>query len=133
VKPAWAEQFEEGSLRPAPRPRAGGSANIGVGLARRDGRRCQGRHVDTRIEEDTPWWVGSRVPSPSSTTSTPRAACGSSRGPREDLFGRGTACAAIIRSLAPECELYGVRVLGERMTGKGQVFAAGLRWSIDQG
>lgn len=54
-------------------------------------------------------------------------------GPHEDLFGHGTACAAIIRSLAPECELYSVRVLGQRLTGKGTVFAAGLRWAIDHG
>ncbi len=32
--------------------------------------------------------------------------------PHRDLFGHGTACAGIIRSLAPECELYSVRVLG---------------------
>ena len=30
-----------------------------------------------------------------------------------DLFGHGTACAAIIRKLAPECEIHSVRVLAE--------------------
>ncbi|MFN2388369.1 MAG: S8 family serine peptidase [Actinomycetota bacterium] len=54
-------------------------------------------------------------------------------GPHEDLFGHGTACAAIVRRAAPEAELYSVRVLGERLTGKGIVFAAGLRWAIDNG
>jgi subtilisin len=54
-------------------------------------------------------------------------------GPHEDLFGHGTACAAVIRGLAPECEIYSVRVLGRRLTGKGLVFAAGLRWAIDAG
>ena len=54
-------------------------------------------------------------------------------GPHEDLFGHGTACAAIIRAIAPECELYSVRVLGERLTGKGFVFAAGVRWAIEHG
>src|ERR1051325_397145 len=38
--------------------------------------------------------------------------------PHEDLFGHGTAGAAIIRSLAPDCELYSVRVLDNRLTGK---------------
>jgi subtilisin family serine protease len=54
-------------------------------------------------------------------------------GPHEDLYGHGTACAGIIRSLAPECEIYSVRVLGSRLTGKGIVFAAGLRWAIAAG
>ena len=37
-----------------------------------------------------------------------------------DLYGHGNACAAIIRALAPEIELYSVRVLGERLTGKAR-------------
>jgi subtilisin family serine protease len=54
-------------------------------------------------------------------------------GPHEDLFGHGTACAGIIRRLAPDCRLHSVRVLGSRLTGKGLVFAAGLRWAIHAG
>jgi subtilisin family serine protease len=54
-------------------------------------------------------------------------------GPHKDLFGHGTACAGIIRSIAPECQIYSVRVLGRRLTGKGLVFAAGLQWAIDNG
>jgi len=49
-----------------------------------------------------------------------------------DLCGHGTACASIIRSLAPECELYSVRVLGERLTATGEAFIAGLRWAVEQ-
>jgi subtilisin family serine protease len=52
-------------------------------------------------------------------------------GPHEDLFGHGTACAALIRRTAPECRLHSVRVLGERLTGRGEVFAAGLRWAVE--
>ncbi len=54
-------------------------------------------------------------------------------GPHEDLYGHGTACADIVRRVAPEAELVSVRVLGERLTGKGQVFAEGLRWAIAHG
>jgi subtilisin family serine protease len=54
-------------------------------------------------------------------------------GPHEDLFGHGTACAGIIRRAAPDATLWSVRVLGSRLTGKGVVFAAGLRWAIAQG
>jgi subtilisin len=43
-----------------------------------------------------------------------------------DLCGHGTACAGIIRSLAPECELTSVRVLGAGYTGSAPVLLAGL-------
>ncbi|MBA3248964.1 MAG: S8 family serine peptidase [Geodermatophilaceae bacterium] len=54
-------------------------------------------------------------------------------GPHEDLFGHGTACAGIICRAAPECGLLSVRVLGARLSGKAQVFAAGLRWAVQSG
>src|SRR3954469_3672117 len=41
--------------------------------------------------------------------------------PHEDAIGHGTACAAIIRSIAPECELYSVRVIGQDGVGSGTV------------
>jgi subtilisin len=53
--------------------------------------------------------------------------------PHDDAFGHGTACAGIIRSIAPECELYSVRVLGPSLSTRGAVFVAGLRWTIENG
>jgi len=53
--------------------------------------------------------------------------------PHKDVFGHGTACAGIIRSLAPDCELYSVRVLGAMLTAKGPQFVAGLKWAIENG
>jgi subtilisin len=53
--------------------------------------------------------------------------------PHSDSFGHGTACAGIIRALAPECDIYSVKVLGFGLVGRGSVFAAGLRWAIDNG
>jgi subtilisin family serine protease len=50
-----------------------------------------------------------------------------------DLNGHGTACAGIVRSLAPEVELTSVRVLGADSTGSGDVLAAGLRWAVEEG
>ena len=50
-----------------------------------------------------------------------------------DLCGHGTACAVIVRSIAPECELFSVRVLGAGYTGSGPVLVAGLRYAIDNG
>jgi subtilisin len=49
-----------------------------------------------------------------------------------DLCGHGTACAGLIRSLAPDCELTSVRVLGAGYTGSGAVLLEGLRWAIEQ-
>jgi subtilisin family serine protease len=53
--------------------------------------------------------------------------------PHRDAYGHGTACAGIIRQLAPDCELVSIKVLGAGLMGKGPVFAAGLRWAIDHG
>ena len=50
-----------------------------------------------------------------------------------DLCGHGTACAGIIRSLAPKCELTSVRVLGAGYTGSAAVLLAGLEWAIAEG
>jgi subtilisin family serine protease len=50
-----------------------------------------------------------------------------------DLCGHGTACAGIIRSLAPDCEIHSVRVLGQGFTGSGPILLAGLRWAVEQG
>jgi subtilisin family serine protease len=38
-----------------------------------------------------------------------------------------------VRSLAPECELTSVRVLGAGYTGSGDVLLAGLRWAVEEG
>jgi subtilisin family serine protease len=49
-----------------------------------------------------------------------------------DLFGHGTACAAIIRGLAPDCEIHSVRVLGGELTGTGPILLHGLSWAVEQ-
>src|SRR3972149_3669292 len=38
-----------------------------------------------------------------------------------DVSGHGTACAGIVRALAPDCSLSSVRVLGASLTGAGAV------------
>ena len=50
-----------------------------------------------------------------------------------DVSGHGTACAGIVRSLAPECSISSVRVLGSSFTGSGAVLLAGLKWAIGEG
>ena len=50
-----------------------------------------------------------------------------------DLCGHSTACAGVIRGLAPDCEIYSARVLGAGYTGSGPVLLGGLRWAVEQG
>jgi subtilisin len=54
-------------------------------------------------------------------------------GPHEDLVGHGTACAAIIRSIAPDVEIFSVRVLGANLKGRGAMLLAGVEWAVDEG
>ena len=56
-------------------------------------------------------------------------------GPDElgDVCGHGTACAGIVRSLAPACRLHSVRVLGEGNTGSADLILGGLRYAIESG
>jgi subtilisin len=49
-----------------------------------------------------------------------------------DACGHGTACAGIIREVAPDCELTSLRVLGQSKTGSGSALLAGLRWAVGQ-
>ena len=50
-----------------------------------------------------------------------------------DVSGHGTACAGIVRALAPECSISSVRVLGSTFTGSGAILLGGLRYAVEQG
>ncbi len=50
-----------------------------------------------------------------------------------DLCGHGTACASVVRELAPEAEIHSVRVLGAGFSGTGRTLLAGLRYAVEQG
>jgi subtilisin family serine protease len=50
-----------------------------------------------------------------------------------DPAGHGTACAGVIRSLAPAVRLSSVRVLTDGKAGTGAALIAGLGWAIDEG
>jgi subtilisin family serine protease len=49
-----------------------------------------------------------------------------------DEAGHGTACAGIITSIAPDVELYSIKVLGANASGSGEMFLAGLDYAIKQ-
>jgi subtilisin len=48
-----------------------------------------------------------------------------------DKAGHGTACAGVIRSVAPAASLSSVRVLTNGKYGAGNALLAGLRWAIE--
>jgi subtilisin len=47
-----------------------------------------------------------------------------------DQAGHGTACAGIITEVAPDVELYSIKVLGPNASGSGDMFLAGLDYAI---
>jgi subtilisin family serine protease len=49
-----------------------------------------------------------------------------------DAAGHGTACAGIITTVAPDAELYSIKVLGANASGSGEMFLAGLDYAIKQ-
>jgi len=50
-----------------------------------------------------------------------------------DPAGHGTACASVIKSVAPNASLTSVRVLTQGKQGTGAALLTGLRWAIDEG
>ena len=46
--------------------------------------------------------------------------------------GHGTACAGIIRQIAPAATLYDVRLFDESLTADGPALLAAIRWAIEQ-
>jgi subtilisin family serine protease len=53
-------------------------------------------------------------------------------GIHEDLAGHGTACAGVIRAMAPGVSLSSVRVLTHGKNGTGEALITGLSWAIEQ-
>jgi subtilisin len=51
----------------------------------------------------------------------------------DDSAGHGTACASLIRAIAPGVSLTSVRVLTSGKHGSGAALLAGLSWAIDEG
>jgi subtilisin len=88
--------------------------------------------VDSGVDADHPL-VGGRVALWSVDSPDPQTGRISVQ-PDEagDVAGHGTACAGIIRQLAPDCELTSVRVLGRSLRGDGQALLEALRWAIEQ-
>ena len=89
--------------------------------------------VDSGVDHEHPDALGPVWPGIALSWDPDEQVVVAEEGAHDDLYGHGTACAAIIRKAAPNSRIASVRVLGSRLSGKGEVFAAGLRWAIDNG
>jgi subtilisin len=134
-RPAWSSSFATSALRELTAIGPLGGINREWAWGGSTGRGVRVAVVDSGIEADHPavggqWRGGVNVYYDGRTRTKVRL---EEDHERIDLYGHGTACAGIIHSLAPEAELYSVRVLGRDLTGRAYQFAGGLRWAIEQG
>lgn len=133
MKPARSELFEPGRLRPLRYVPLGGGITPEWAWGKGTGAGVRVAVVDSGIEWDHPdvgpVTDGVRI----EASSAEREGVRFITGPHEDVFGHGTACAGIIRRAAPDCELYSVRMLSGRLSGKARALEAALRWTIEQG
>jgi subtilisin len=135
LRPAWSSQFVAAALRELTATGPLGGINPEWAWGGSTGRGVRVAIVDSGIEADHPavggqWRGGANVFYDGRTRTKVRI---EEDNERIDLYGHGTACAGIIHSLAPEAELYSVRVLGRDLTGRAYQFAGGLRWAIEHG
>jgi subtilisin len=133
-RPAWSEQFTPEALRSlsafgplaaiTPEWAWGGSSGAGVRVA----------VIDSGVEYDHPALencVHGGVVMEYDESLEDRIRVVPDDHPT-DMYGHGTACAGIIHFLAPQAEIYSVRVLGQDLKGKALQFAYGLDWAIEQ-
>jgi subtilisin family serine protease len=131
MRPAWSEAFVASQLGRAPTLGIdgaitpewawGGSTGPGVRVA----------VVDSGVDADHPaigGLSGGVVVEPDAESPDGVTVREEAHG---DLYGHGTACAGIIRALAPDCEIYSIRVLGANLRGRASCFAHGLDWAIE--
>lgn len=128
VTPAWSGAFDRGVLEevvglPLERVRDwafGGATGAGVRVA----------VVDSGVDADHPRVGGIAGGVRFELDPSVEGGYVERDGPHEDLVGHGTACAAIIKSLAPDCAIYSVRVLGANLKGRGTLLQAGVQWCV---
>lgn len=129
--PAWSEPFHSAQLGDAPRLALPDAITREWAFGDRSGRGIRVAVIDSGIDTSHPLVGG--VAGYAAVTIDEDGDIDVDESPHDDLYGHGTACAGIIRSLANEVELVSVRVLGSNLKGSAITFAAGLRWCLDNG
>jgi subtilisin family serine protease len=131
IIPAWSEPFTEDAR--AALARSAGVENIDREWAwgGSTGRGVKVAIIDSGVEGSHPAVGGRLVESVAVTLDGDDARVAPDDA--TDMYGHGTACAGIIVGLAPEVEVYSVRVLGSDLRGKGEAFLAGMEWAVERG
>ncbi|MEO5853674.1 MAG: S8 family serine peptidase [Nocardioides sp.] len=131
VLPAWSSAFVDGDLaavRSLPLADArewafGGSTGVGVAVA----------VIDSGVDHDHPR-VGAVTSAVALEVSDEDpAGYVVVHGRHDDVVGHGTACAGIIRALAPDAQIHSIRVLGPQLKGRGLLFHAGIEYAVEHG
>jgi len=130
IEPAWSGAFDRGAIQEvAALPFAqvrewafGGSTGAGVRVA----------VIDSGVDAEHPRVGGVVGGVAFQLDAESEHGYVEDEGPHGDLVGHGTACAGIIRSIAPEAEIYSVRVLGANLKGRGALLHAGVEWSVER-
>jgi subtilisin len=129
IRPAWS--FDPDATDGVPLVEPLDTLEAGLSWQARTGKGVRVAVVDSGIDNDHPAIAGAVA-----GWSQPKDVSGTLQfdtAPHADDCGHGTACAGIIRSVAPDVELLSVKVLGRDMSGTGVLFAAGLHWAVENG
>lgn len=130
--PEWSSAFRDAVLRPiTPLPLPTPTHTWAWGSATGEGVKVA--VIDSGVSADHPRVAGLAGSIAIEPDDRSVDGCRIVEGPHEDLYGHGTACAGIIRMMAPQADIYSVRVLGKNLSTRGAMFAAAIRWSIDHG
>ncbi|MGA9279580.1 S8 family serine peptidase [Ilumatobacter sp.] len=131
--PAWSEVFHGDELGPRPDLGLDHPITSDWAYGDRSGRGVRVAVIDSGVDGSHPLVGGVAEYVSIVIDAETEAGVRFEREPHEDLYGHGTACAGVIRALAPEAELVSVRVLGASLKGSAGVFARGVQWCIDNG
>ena len=128
---AWSEAFEPERLRPFPAlPLPEPVRDWAVGG--RDGAGVRVAVVDSGIDGAHPAVGGVAGAVAFEPDDDSPGGVRAEEREHDDVAGHGTAVAGIIRELAPACELWSLRVLGENLRGRAAVFATAVEWAIER-
>lgn len=133
LRPAYSEPFHDQRLGAAPHVALPAAVTRDWAYGDGSGRGVRVAVLDSGIDASHPLVGGVAEYVAVELDATTEAGVRFVGGPHDDVYGHGTACAAIIHELAPQAELVSVRVLGADLFGATKVFAHGLDWCIEHG